>query len=439
MYSVIYNPVTHRKYPIRSKKGIALLKKYLMIGGAKCSICGGKGVSKATCPLNPKSKNPNPTKHNAHKLVKVSKVKKTNCQKYKKNKPPKCNDQLECKWGKNVGCQNKQTPIKKKKNIKIVKKKNVKNIIIDRDDVGRQVLHDEVAMLMIKQFRHKQKLKITDEIVHKFINSDMYHKIIMEYLRELMDGEIILGSRPDFAKRPYINPSICNSFKKTKDPKCDDQELCEWGDKGKWQGVGCKISEKKFAKRNETLPWYEGWRDDTTDVLTKAYNRSYYTSMDKDIIPTWQKEYNAARWKRNKGYDVWNWGHCLYNNKISGVSVEFKSGKKSTQNTYKKLYRDLEKYVRRTASTTTYFNKRDLATTLQKMIKDGLEINGFTEVKYEAIPFKFAETPKGKPFADSKKIDHLDTWVKYKTFDNYIPIIVWGSRKSAPIKEEYLS
>ena len=119
--------------------------------------------------------------------------------------------------------------------------------------------------------------------------------------------------------------------------------------------------------------------------------------------------------------------------------MEFKSGKKSTQNTYKKLYRDLEKYVRRTASTTTYFNKRDLATTLQKMIKDGLEINGFTEVKYEAIPFKFAETPKGKPFADSKKIDHLDAWVKYKTFDNYIPIIVWGSRKSAPIKEEYLS
>ena len=399
MYTSIYNPETKKNYSIRSPQGIETLRNFMMIGGAK----------------NP-------------------------CIRLKKNKDPKCTDHKECKWVKILGCKNKQTPIKKQKKIKIVKKKIVKKkeIMIHRDDVGRQVLHDEVAMLMVKQFRHKLKLKITDEILDKFIDSDTYHKFIMEYLRELMDNEIILGSRPDFATRPYINPSICNSFKKTKDPKCDDQELCEWGDKGKWQGVGCKISKEKFAKRNQTLPWYEGWRDDTTDVLTTAYNRSYYTSMDKDIIPPWQKNYNAARWKRNKGYDVWNWGHLLYNNKISGLSAEFKSGKKSTQNTYKKLYKDLEKYVRRTAATTTYLNKRELITTLQKMVKDGLEINGFTEVKYEAIPFKFAETPKGKPFADSKKIDHLDAWVKYKSAECKLSLIVWGSRKASPIKEEYI-
>ena len=33
----------------------------------KCSLCGAEGVSKITCPLNPNSKNPNPSKHNVNK------------------------------------------------------------------------------------------------------------------------------------------------------------------------------------------------------------------------------------------------------------------------------------------------------------------------------------------------------------------------------------
>jgi predicted DNA-binding WGR domain protein len=32
-------------------------------GAGKCSLCGSPGVSKATCPLNPKAKNPDPKKH----------------------------------------------------------------------------------------------------------------------------------------------------------------------------------------------------------------------------------------------------------------------------------------------------------------------------------------------------------------------------------------
>ena len=393
MYTNIYNPETKQNYNISSIEGKATLRNFMiMIGGAK----------------DP-------------------------CNRLRKTKDPKCKDHPECEWITKKGCKNKQAPVETQKN---VKKKT--ELVIDRDDVGRQVLHDGAAMLLIKNFRHKQKFKITDEILDKFINSETYHTIIAEYLRELMDDEIILGSRPNFAKPPYIKPSICSAYKKTKDPKCDDQELCDWGLVSVYYGAGCKISEKKLAKRNETLPWYEGWRDDTTDVLTKSYNRSYYTSMDEDIIPPWQKNDNAARWKRNKGYDVWNWGHCLYNNKLSGVSVEFKSGKKNTKNTYKKLYKDLESYIRRTAAKTTYFNKRELATTLPKMVRDGLIKSGFTEAKYEPIPFKFAETPKGKPFADSGNIDHLDAWVKYKANECQLALIVWGSRKASPIKEEYL-
>ena len=41
-------------------------------GAGKCSLCGSPGTSKATCPLNPKAKNPNPKKH---PLAKKSQVK----------------------------------------------------------------------------------------------------------------------------------------------------------------------------------------------------------------------------------------------------------------------------------------------------------------------------------------------------------------------------
>ena len=42
------------------------------LGAGKCSLCGSPGTSKATCPLNPKAKNPNPKKH---PLAKKSQVK----------------------------------------------------------------------------------------------------------------------------------------------------------------------------------------------------------------------------------------------------------------------------------------------------------------------------------------------------------------------------
>ena len=166
MYTNIYNPETKQNYNISSIEGKATLRNFMiMIGGAK----------------DP-------------------------CNRLRKTKDPKCKDHPECEWITKKGCKNKQAPVETQKN---VKKKT--ELVIDRDDVGRQVLHDGAAMLLIKNFRHKQKFKITDEILDKFINSETYHTIIAEYLRELMDDEIILGSRPNFAKPPYIKPSICSA------------------------------------------------------------------------------------------------------------------------------------------------------------------------------------------------------------------------------------
>ena len=39
-----------------------------LYGGGKCKLCGSDNANAATCPLNPKAKNPNPKKHfNANK------------------------------------------------------------------------------------------------------------------------------------------------------------------------------------------------------------------------------------------------------------------------------------------------------------------------------------------------------------------------------------
>ena len=152
MYTSIYNPETKKSYNIRSPKGIETLRNFMMIGGAK----------------NP-------------------------CNRLKKNKDPKCTDHKECKWVKILGCKNKETPIKKQKKIKIVKKKIVKKkvLTIRRDDVGRQVLHDEAAMVVIKQFRHKQKLKITDEDFSKASNRVTKNKYDKHIEKELNQSGLL--------------------------------------------------------------------------------------------------------------------------------------------------------------------------------------------------------------------------------------------------------
>lgn len=75
MYNKIYSPETNASYDLRSKKGLKILKRYLThIGGARCSLCQAKGVTKTTCPLNLKSKNPKPKKHKPQPIIKFVKT-----------------------------------------------------------------------------------------------------------------------------------------------------------------------------------------------------------------------------------------------------------------------------------------------------------------------------------------------------------------------------
>ena len=54
-------------------------------GGGSCSLCGSPGVTKATCPCNPKAKNPNPAKHPLAKKI---------CPKIKKQARPKAKESI---------------------------------------------------------------------------------------------------------------------------------------------------------------------------------------------------------------------------------------------------------------------------------------------------------------------------------------------------------
>ena len=67
MYAKIYSPLDKKQYSINSKEGLYILNNFIMIGG------------------------------------------KVNCKKFKRNKPPKCNDQSGCNWVKKLGCQDVNT------------------------------------------------------------------------------------------------------------------------------------------------------------------------------------------------------------------------------------------------------------------------------------------------------------------------------------------
>jgi hypothetical protein len=76
MWNIIVNPKTGRKVDINGRIGQRVFKKYLkQMGGGKCGICKSPGVTKSTCPLNPKAKNPNPKRHPMAVQKQVAKVK----------------------------------------------------------------------------------------------------------------------------------------------------------------------------------------------------------------------------------------------------------------------------------------------------------------------------------------------------------------------------
>ena len=91
MFDKIIDPSNGKKSSIFSNTGKKLLKKYVnymnnLNGGGRCSICGAKGVSKLTCPGNPKAKNPNSKKHNRKRQRQKKQVSKQKTMRLSRSK-----------------------------------------------------------------------------------------------------------------------------------------------------------------------------------------------------------------------------------------------------------------------------------------------------------------------------------------------------------------
>ena len=90
-------------------------------GAGKCSLCGSSGTSKATCPLNPKAKNPDPKKHPlAEKPTTLSLL--SNKSKSKSKVKPEKSKLLQLKGPGNVAKPSIKPPLNTMK----IKKKTMK-------------------------------------------------------------------------------------------------------------------------------------------------------------------------------------------------------------------------------------------------------------------------------------------------------------------------
>ena len=91
-------------------------------GAGKCSLCGSSGTSKATCPLNPKAKNPDPKKHPLAEKPTTTLSLLSNKSKSKSKVKPEKSKLLQLKGPGNVAKPSIKPPLNTMK----IKKKTMK-------------------------------------------------------------------------------------------------------------------------------------------------------------------------------------------------------------------------------------------------------------------------------------------------------------------------
>ena len=99
-------------------------------GAGKCSLCGSSGTSKATCPLNPKAKNPDPKKHPLAEKPTTTLSLLSNKSKSKSKVKPEKSKLLQLKGPGNVAKPSIKPPL----NTMEIKKKTMKKSSINFDN-----------------------------------------------------------------------------------------------------------------------------------------------------------------------------------------------------------------------------------------------------------------------------------------------------------------
>lgn len=146
------------------------------------------------------------------------------CKKLRKTKSPKCTDQKGCEWVAKKGCVKRsgKKPAKKKPKEPKVAKKEWEQLLLTGD---------KKAAYEAWYYETNQKHTFTVNYVNPIVwNDPEMWKLALKLLSAKEKKELYKIKKGIQKKKPKV-PSRskgCKQYKKTKDPKCNDQKGCEW-------------------------------------------------------------------------------------------------------------------------------------------------------------------------------------------------------------------
>ena len=168
----------------------------------KCSLCGAEGVSKTTCPLNPNSKNPNPSKHNVKKSSNVDSLHNLidNISKSCPSESTKLNMLKTLIHDKSI---NKPVNIPDKKSVKKPDKKSIKKPV------------KKAVKKPVKKVLNKINLKsvFTSGYVFKSkgYSKNLNHTVIKQLLSDDAESIVLLVKNNDNEKEYVIKVELLSS------------------------------------------------------------------------------------------------------------------------------------------------------------------------------------------------------------------------------------
>ena len=235
-FNYIVNPETGRKVSIYGKTGQRVLNNYIQNGGAMRSgsripsdqyQVGGAVRSGSRIPAS------------------QYQVGGGTCKKFRKTKDPKCNEQPGCNWEVGKGCQGdlmaeEVMPTVEEHGLTSAQKKLGARYVSEINEMWKAIREAGITLYGNEFFymedpdhwRYPPAVLLAENDAHSFsMLESNYNDTIGDFNRAKAD--LKKAAKSEEKPKPKKS-SGCNQYRKTKDPKCNDQEGCYWE-----TGKGC--------------------------------------------------------------------------------------------------------------------------------------------------------------------------------------------------------